>query len=84
MGRVGLRGGGDADGVVGSGLLAALSSGARCMTASFIPCAWGCHFFLAGVDLFGFLLVGFVFWIVFHEGLVAREVRTLLQGVLVC
>ena len=55
MGRVVLRGGGDEDGIVRSGLLAALSSDARCLTSSFIPCAWGCFFTLAGVGLFCFL-----------------------------
>ena len=44
MGRVGLLGVRDVDCIVGSELLAALSSGARCLTSSFILCAWGCLF----------------------------------------
>ena len=54
MALVGLRGGRDVDGIVWSGLLAALSSGARCLTSSFIPWTWGRFFALAGVGLFGF------------------------------
>jgi hypothetical protein len=54
MGRVGLRGGGDVEGIVGSELLAALSWGVHCPTSSFAPCAWGCLFALTGVVVFSF------------------------------
>jgi len=74
VGRVGLRGGRGVDGVGWSGLLAALSSGARCLMSSFVLWSRGCFFALAGVGLFDLFGVGFIFSVVFHEDLVAREV----------
>jgi len=73
--RVMLRGGRDGGDVIWSGLLAALSSGAHCLTSFFIIGAWGYFFCPCRLCFFFFFLgVGFVFGVFFHEGLVAREV----------